>query len=148
MYRLSLKNHLMLMVYLMIAMQANAQLKTYSGPFSDGTATYSFRDTETGRLYEGRFSYTSSDGKHSYSGNFVNDLKDGVWTADWFGFKETIRFVAGWRDGEYSLKYDDGLNRLNVKAYFEKGVLKDGTLYMRNARGIEVKSPDLYGSGC
>ena len=132
---------------IMMTAQTNAQLRTYNGPFARGTAVYTYQDAETGRSYEGRFSYRSSDGKHSYSGNFVNDLKDGVWTADWFGFKENVRFKAGWRDGEYSLKYDDGKNRLDINAHFEKGIIKNGTLYMRNAQGIEVKSPDLYGNG-
>lgn len=60
----------------------NAQaLKTYSGKYKSGTATYTYKDNpEGGRIYEGDFVYIRNNGMGKVTGKFKNDRKEGKWT--------------------------------------------------------------------
>lgn len=60
----------------------NAQaLKTYSGKYKFGTATYTYKDNpEGGRIYEGDFVYVRNNGMDKVTGKFKNDRKEGKWT--------------------------------------------------------------------
>lgn len=108
--------------------QANAQaLKTYSGKFKGGQATYTYRDNpEGGRIYEGKFSYTYL--AFRINGNYKNDKKDGLWS-----YKTD--------KGELKVHYTEGM--LNGSYQFE-GVAP--TLYARLSASLTLKNNKLVGA--
>ena len=89
------------MACLLCLSNVNAQtLKTYSGKFLGGQATYTYRDNpEGGRIYEGKFTFTR--GNLHVEGNYKNDKKDGLWI--YTNNVETLKanYVNGVRDGSY-----------------------------------------------
>ena len=95
--------------------QANAQaLKTYSGKFKGGQATYTYRDNpEGGRIYEGKFSYVS--GAFQATGNYKNDMKDGLWTYKDSDNLLKIYYKNGVRDGIFSYSGSAGKANLTFK---------------------------------
>lgn len=72
-------NILFLITFLSLWNSSTAQsLKTYSGKFKEGTATYTYRDNPNGgRIFEGNFTYTTPYDK--ITGQFKNNKKNGVW---------------------------------------------------------------------
>jgi len=89
--------------------QTSAQsitIKTYNGPFKDGTARYQYYENENGeRMYNGFFEYENAKRKQRLSGYFKNNIIDSVWR--YYinnGIVSTIQFKNGLRDGKWSYK--------------------------------------------
>ena len=102
-------------------------LKTYSGKFKGGQATYTYRDNpEGGRIYEGKFSYTYQ--AFRINGNYKNDKKDGLWS-----YKTD--------KGELKVHYTDGM--LNGSYQFE-GVAP--TAYARLSASLTLKNNKMVGA--
>lgn len=82
----------------------NAQtLKTYSGKFQGGQATYTYRDNpEGGRIFEGKFTYVGRNGTFRVTGSYKNDKKDGLWTYKDDTDLLKVHYKEGVRDGFFS----------------------------------------------
>lgn len=100
----------------------NAQtLKTYSGKYKYGTATYTYKDNpEGGRIYEGNFIYVGSNGIDKVIGKFKKDKKDGVWTYSTRGFMESmptlkVTYKNGILNGLYKYTSNSGSISLTIK---------------------------------
>ena len=71
---------------IMLAAQAGKgqTLKTYSGLYEDGKATYTYYEDENGeRVKHGKYTYNRRDviiGTYDVTGNYKNNRKDGKWT--------------------------------------------------------------------
>lgn len=93
---------------------ANAQtLKTYSGKFQGGQATYTYRDNPNGgRIFEGKFTYISCSGNLQITGSYKNDKKDGLWTYKDGTDLLKIHYKEGVRNGSFSYQ------GRSEKAYF------------------------------
>lgn len=114
----------------------NAQtLKTYSGKYKYGTATYTYKDNpEGGRIYEGNFVYVGSNGIDKVIGKFKNDKKDGVWTYTNRGFMKSMpvlkaTYKNGILDGSY--QYTSKFDCISL-------TIKDGK-FIENVNGKNIK---------
>lgn len=95
-------------------------LKTYSGKYDNGTASYSYYEENDQRIYQGDFKYEEKDEFNSFNvkGSFTKGKKSGVWlftrtqaSGTFLGTKyngyienASINFVNGKREGACSLK--------------------------------------------
>lgn len=73
-------NLIFILILSLINFSAKSQvIQTYKGNFGDGFATYQYYEDENQeRIYHGKFTYSK---KYSVvTGNFKNNLKDGIWT--------------------------------------------------------------------
>lgn len=100
---------------LCVVVNIHAQtLKTYSGKFNGGYAVYTYKDNpEGGRIYEGKFVYTA--GNYQASGNFKNNMRDGLWI-----YKDAenilkVNYKDGVRDGVFSYQGIAGKVNLTFK---------------------------------
>ena len=116
-----------------------AQLKTYKGPFAEGLATYTYREEGLNRIFEGKFSYTSSNGQVSMSGNYIKDRKNGLWKINCDGFYEEINYKEGGRHGNYQLKYGKNEDTMRIKAHFTHGNLDSMNFFMTTTNGRSIK---------
>lgn len=75
-------NIIFLLALLNIHFSAESQsLKTYSGNFSGGTATYQYYENEKfERIFHGSFLFKFPD--YTIKGQYKNNLKDGIWTSE------------------------------------------------------------------
>ena len=112
-----------LLLMLMTQVSIGQTLKTYSGLYEGGQATYTYYEDENGgRVKHGKFTYNKSDkgvgverGMNipytkilSASGNYKNGVKDGTWTYEdkteggkikFAGFSAIINYVNGRMEG-------------------------------------------------
>lgn len=112
-----------LLLMLMTQVSIGQTLKTYSGLYEGGQATYTYYEDENGgRVKHGKFTYNKSDkgvgverGMNipytkilSASGNYKNGVKDGMWTYEdktdggkikFAGFSAIINYVNGRMEG-------------------------------------------------
>ncbi|MCH5243598.1 MAG: hypothetical protein J1F29_01725 [Lentimicrobiaceae bacterium] len=116
-----------------------AQLKTYKGPFAEGLATYTYKEDGLNRIFEGKFSYTSSNGQVSMSGNYINDRKNGLWKINCDGFYEEINYEEGGRHGNYQLKYGKNEDTMRIKAHFTHGNLDSMNFFMTTTNGRSIQ---------
>ena len=74
-----MKAQILIGIYILIFQNLFSQtLKTYSGSFENGTATYHYYENENSeRVYHGSFSYKSDELK--ITGSFKNNFRDGKW---------------------------------------------------------------------
>ncbi len=99
-----------------------AQVQIYKGYFADGTATYSYKQSDDfTRIFDGNFSYKSSDGKKGMSGKYSSDVKVGEWIINWYGFQEKVHYKEGLKHGLYKVRYKVGNNELTIDGNFIKG---------------------------
>lgn len=93
-----------MMAFALCFNSANAQsLKTYSGKFQGGQATYTYRDNpEGGRIFEGKFTYVGRNGNFRVTGTYKNDKKDGLWTYKNGTDLLKIHYKEGVRNGSFS----------------------------------------------
>ena len=113
------KNHILIVAFLYIITIQAQNIKTYSGDFKKGKATYSYYENSNyERIYEGKFSYKYFVNYNHYqnviiSGEFSNNLKSGIW--QYKGYDEpnsnsndqlTINgsYIKGKKNGKWSLK--------------------------------------------
>lgn len=148
---------------------ANAQLKTYSGPFKvavnrangddrTGKATYTYREIDDERVKEGKFSFTTDEMMQpiTITGEFKNGEKNGHWKIVTQGRANTYQNMMYSLDTNCSAinvlitngvktimegNYIDGLR--TGKWSFSKTDLKTGTSYKSEAT---FKNGKFYGS--
>ena len=102
---------------LIAAVTLSAQeLKTYSGSFKGGEATYTYYENDDGRVFEGKFQwkvapffYNLNDSKLEIVGSFKNNMRDGLWTYTVTDKKEILRvhkvnYSQGVPNGKYEFK--------------------------------------------
>lgn len=123
-----MKQVIILTVLTTLAVQASVgqTLKTYSGLYEDGKATYTYYEDENGeRVKHGKFTYSKADKglgvgggmavsyatTMSASGNYKNGMKDGKWTyknktaggsITFADFSADINYVDGRMEGTLS----------------------------------------------
>lgn len=100
----------------------NAQtLKTYSGKYMSGTATYTYKDNpEGGRIYEGDFIYVGNNGIDKVRGKFKNDKKEGQWTYTYRDFMNPmsvlkVAYKNGMLDGLYQYTSNSSYISLTIR---------------------------------
>ena len=105
---------ILLLLFLSFGQFLNGQTKIYNGPFIttnfQGVANYNFNEQSDKRVFNGKFVFKSTSNGFGISGNFVNDLKDGIWNI-------TLTNVA----------YTNGVLRTLISAKVT-GSFKEGTL--------------------
>ena len=78
-------------------------LKTYSGLYEDGKATYTYYEDENGeRVKHGRYTYSRRDivvGTYYVTGNYKNNRKDGKWTYKVTGRNSTRTLAIDYANG-------------------------------------------------
>lgn len=103
----------LLMMFVASNLASAQSLKTYSGPYDGGQATYTYIEQEDGsRLYQGKFSWVKTIRERvlTAEGEFLNGKRNGTWT---FTSKNTNRsfpaneklvcqYSNGIHEGEYS----------------------------------------------
>ena len=113
---------------LMVATLSNAQeLKTYSGSFKNGEATYTYYETDEGRVFQGEFHWKGNGARPGYMeykgeveirGSFKNNKRDGLWTytaTNKLNEVNTLKanYVDGVPDGIY--EYEENWGMFNEK---------------------------------
>lgn len=143
---IAMKRFLFILIFMLLEQGfAYAQLKTYNGPFEDGHANYTYKEEGVIRIFNGRFSYKSGDGKKSMSGKYIDDMKTGLWTVNWYGFHEEINYKQGFKHGNYLLRYKDSYNEMKIDAHFTEGEL-DSLYFWMKAPGGYVIAGHQYNS--
>lgn len=105
-------------------------LKTYSGKYQKGTATYSYNDNpEGGRIYEGDFVYTTPYCK--VTGQFKNNKKNGLWI--YKGYKKSLKL--SYKDGVLDGMYQFIRGGDNTRALLL--TIKDGK-FVGSAKGTDI----------
>lgn len=86
------------------------ELKTYSGRFKNGVATYSYFENDDGRVFEGEFHWKGSGTAPGYitykgdvdiTGNFKNNKRDGLWIYTVTNREKRVNILK--------VNYDDGI---------------------------------------
>ena len=124
-----MKQTMIFTVLMMLAVQVSVgqTLKTYSGLYEDGKATYTYYEDENGeRVKHGKFTYNKTDKglgvgggmavsyatTISASGNYKNGMKDGKWICKFF--------LCGNHSGFFSQKPSSDRVKALVVGYDEK----------------------------
>jgi hypothetical protein len=121
---------LCLLFALAISLSSYSQIiKTFSGPFYKGKATYQYFENEQyERIYHGKFAYIEGDSLNreisSYylNGSFLNDKRNGKWiiiafySGENYFAKEklTLNYSNGILNGKFTKIYNDYHNKNNV----------------------------------
>jgi len=76
-----MKYNLLTFAFCLFANLLQAQtIKTYSGPYENGKATYQYYEDNNGeRIYNGPFTYKSIDGTIRITGTYKNGKRNGSW---------------------------------------------------------------------
>lgn len=121
----------------------NAQaLKTYSGKYKYGTATYTYKDNpEGGRIYEGNFVYVGNNGTDKVTGKFKNDRKEGEWTYTRRNYIKSMSVLKatyknGVLDGPYQYTSKDDCISLTISNGKFKGEVNGRNLGFSYQKGI------------
>lgn len=124
-------NILFLITFLSVWNVSIAQsLKTYSGKYQKGTATYSYNDNPAGgRIYEGDFVYTAPHCK--IAGQFKNNKKNGQWIYE--GYKQSLKL--SYKDGVLDGMYQFIRGGDNIRALLL--TIKDGK-FVGSAKGTDI----------
>lgn len=70
-----MKKYLFILIMPAIWNNLSAQLKTYSGEFEEGRATYTYKESSDGeRIYHGKFSFDGGLNR-SITGTYINGKK-------------------------------------------------------------------------
>lgn len=116
-------------------------LKTYSGVFKDGQATYTYKDKSGGgRIYEGWFNYTCQDIK--VVGNYKNDKKDGLWVYVTNEGTLKVNYKDGMLDGSYG--YETKVTRQSASY---SAVTKISLTFNKNRLVGNVTASGSFGLG-
>lgn len=114
------------------------ELKTYSGSFKGGHATYTYYETDAGRIFEGKFHWKGNGARPGYleykgeveiTGSFKNNKRDGLWIYTATNKQNRVNtlkanYVDGVREGKY--EYEENWGRFfNEKKTFS-AMMKNG----------------------
>ncbi len=80
------------------------ELKTYSGSFKGGQATYTYYETDDGRVYDGKFHWKSNLGDGEMTGTFKNNKRDGLWIYTYRESTFKVNYVNGIPNGKFEIK--------------------------------------------
>ena len=96
---------LLIIGFLALANLANSQtLKTYTGNYEGGSATYQYYENENrDRIFHGQYQYKERNLK--INGQFNNNLKDGIWSFEYYD--DNYNFYAI-ESKKFIGKYDNG----------------------------------------
>jgi len=117
------KYKLLTLAFSMLAYLLQAQtIKTYSGPYGKGNATYQYYEDKNGeRIYEGAFKFNYQNGSIIISGHYKNNKPNGIWT---WTLKDYYSLFFNWNGiitGEYLKGYKNGKWYSNLSYYISKG---------------------------
>ena len=130
-------------------------LKTYSGSFKGGEATYSYYENDDGRVFEGEFHWKGNGARPGYleykgdveiEGSFKNNKRDGLWiytATDKQNRVNTLKanYVNGVLEGNYEYEENWGIfNEKIILSTTNKNGRVDG--YVR----IEVPNSIITGN--
>lgn len=101
-------------MFSLVVLQLQAQtLKTYSGPYGKGTATYQYYEDNNGeRVYHGTFSYKGLEGTIKIVGSYKNGKRNG----NWVGTLENHFYLLLTMTGTIQVNYLNG-NREGISTY-------------------------------
>ena len=101
-------------MFSLVILQLHAQtLKTYSGPYGKGTATYQYYEDNNGeRVYHGTFSYKGLEGTIKIAGTYKNGKRNGNWVAT----LENHFYLVLTMTGTIQVNYLNG-NREGISTY-------------------------------
>lgn len=121
----------MLLGMQLLSAQTSAH-KTYSGPFGEGTATYTYIDAPDGsRIFDGKFTYRTE--YTTLTGNMKNDHQVGTWKytytiAKLFNYKNLTKV-------ETTFTFDD--NGLLSGPVVSKDYFKNGTVIVSESYSLD-----------
>lgn len=70
-------------------------VKTYSGPFGEGKATYQYIEDENGeRIFNGPFNYVGQNGAIKISGLYKSNKREGKWKFDYKNYKYLVVTIS------------------------------------------------------
>lgn len=100
-----MKKYLFILIMPAIWNNLSAQLKTYSGEFEEGRATYTYKESSDGeRIYHGKFSFDGGLNR-SITGTYINGKKNGEWIYKDYKynnkFQRTETYNNGILDGKW-----------------------------------------------
>ena len=131
------------------------ELKTYSGSFKGGEATYTYYETDEGRIFEGEFhwkgngarpGYLENKGEVEIKGSFKNNKRDGLWiytATDKQSRVNTLKanYVSGVPEGNYEYVENWGIfNQKKTLSTTKKNGRADGPVK------IEIPNSDITGN--
>ncbi len=139
-------------VFIGIIFPANlfAQLQTYKGTYAGGIAEYTYYvNPDMTRNFDGNFKYTTRNNDGFFvKGVYANNLKDGAWTSNIYGFNETVHYNQGLRHGAYKLSYKSEDTEIEIDAMFFYGVIDTLHYYSKDPKfGIINGSLNKNGNG-
>ena len=100
-------------------------IKTYSGPYEEGKATYQYYEDKNGeRIYHGKFTYNNEEGTIKIVGAYKNGKKDGIWTCAlnkaFYNMLLTVTgtinasYSNGNKNGDWSYSFSENTSRFEV----------------------------------
>lgn len=129
------------------------ELKTYSGSFKGGEATYTYYETDDGRIFEGDFHWKGDgarpgewqrEGKIDIVGKFNNNKRDGLWVYTATMNERTEVLKANYIDGIPDGKYEFVRNRFSDKS---KDCLSTTKKNGRLNGPVKIECPDVIITG-
>jgi hypothetical protein len=132
---------------------SNAQtIKTYSGAFEEGKATYQFYENKDfERVYHGKFNYTTDFlGLIKISGNYNDNFKHGLWSYyrefdglfNIKGYNTSIKgnYIEGLKEGQWNvIATEVGTGKIIAKSKvnFKKGILVGSFVKSENGNTLK-----------
>ena len=142
----------------LIAMTASKaqELKTYSGHFKSGEATYTYYENDEGRVFEGEFCWKGpglKPGTYGYNGdveitgNFKNNKRDGLWVYTRTDNKRAtgvnilkVNYIDGVPEGKYEYEETWGSHTLVHGKISLSTSMKNG----RPNGSVKIECPNSY----
>ncbi len=155
-------------VILLSLNRSNAQItKIYNGDYENGKAIYQYyENNDLERIFSGNFTYTNTaktsleewSCKHITSGQFKDNLKNGIWEVKWDSKSESNKYYIysgtrignyqkGLRTGEFIYHAKNNIDgkpsEIIVKANFKQNVLIGKILFGKGIDG-EIGEDGLF----
>jgi hypothetical protein len=149
-----MKRTLLIIGFLVVANLANSQtLKTYTGNYEDGSATYQYYENENKeRIFHGQYQYKERNLK--IYGQFNNNLKDGIWSFEYYDDNynyyaiESKKFVGKYYNGRMEGEWNYSYYRKDKKTNKVEETEKMTANFSNNnfAKKIFLKEENMYHS--
>ena len=122
-----------LVLLILVGQNLFGQTKSYNGSFNSmnfqGTATYDYIEKPESRVFDGSFTFKTTNNSVNINGNYKNDMKDGVW---YFNLKNVA-------NTDIIMKY---LVTANVSGTFKEGKL-DGSWNLTKTKNISFSKSGI-----
>ena len=120
-----MKYDLLTFVFCLFANLLQAQtIKTYSGPYENGKATYQYYEDNNGeRIYNGPFTYKGIDGTIKITGTYKNGKKNGSWLCTLTNYYYIVmtmsgtihtNYLDGNREGSWTYSLSSSVSKFDV----------------------------------